>query len=352
MRFVKRLGIVVAGIGVLSALAVAALALRPVSTAPIEGPRAIATLEEIELGGVPQTILLRGRDVEAPILLYVHGGPGAGQLPIAHGYSDRLEQHFLVVHWDQDGAGASCNDTDWDSLSLDRTVSNTIELIEKLTARFGKQKIVLVGHSWGSIVGALTAHRRPDLLHAYVGVGQLVHGARNEQVSYAWVTGEAIRRGDEKARAELATVSPPYLDNRALEVQRAWLYRYGGALYDVAGARWVLWPLLFGPEYSLGTRLRYGDCIRRSLDALWGEVTRLDLFREVRELRVPVFLILGKNDWNTPAVLAKTWAAGLTAPSVDVISLEETAHFIPIEAPFAFQRALIDRVLPTVSEPR
>lgn len=342
----------IASIALTAALAVglAVLALRPASTAPIDGANSIAALEEIELGGAPQTILLRGHDVESPILLYVHGGPGASQMPIAPGYSDQLEKHFLVVHWDQKGAGASCVDTDWEELSLDRTVSDTIELIEYLTDRFGQEKVVLVGHSWGSIVGAQTAHQRPDLLHAYVGVGQLVHGARNEQVSYAWTTGEAIRRGDDEARADLATVSPPYANNTALEVQRQWLYRYGGAIHDIAGASWILWPVAFGPEYTLATRLRYGDCIRRSLDQLWGEVKEVDLFRDVPDLEIPLFLITGQHDWNTPSVLAKAWANKLTAPSVDIFSLDDTGHFIPIEAPAAFQRVLIDRVLPTTQE--
>ena len=82
------------------AVALGGWALLPEATAPIAGSNAIAAVERVELGGVPQTILLRGRDRSRPVLLFVHGGPGFGQLPIARRFSDLLEQHFVVVNWD------------------------------------------------------------------------------------------------------------------------------------------------------------------------------------------------------------------------------------------------------------
>ena len=81
--------------------------------------------------------MLRGRDAEAPVLLYVHGGPGVATLPLSKHYADRLEAHFVVVHWDQRGAGASCAGVDPDTLTLDRIVADAIELSEKLAARPG-----------------------------------------------------------------------------------------------------------------------------------------------------------------------------------------------------------------------
>ena len=140
----------------------------PPATRPIPGEYAMAELQSISLGGFPQTVLLRGNDRRNPILLYVHGGPGASQMPIARTYSDELEKHFVVAHWDQRGAGASCAGVDWNTLSLDQNVNDTIDLAEKLGQ--GK-KIFIIGHSWGSLVGAWAVPRRPDLFYAYVGTG-------------------------------------------------------------------------------------------------------------------------------------------------------------------------------------
>src|SRR5215211_4830858 len=128
LRLIKGLAIL---LGILVVVA-GVWALIPPSTRTISGEYAIAEIQPITLGGFPQAVLLRGTDRRNPILLYVHGGPGASQMPIAPTYSDELEKHFVVAHWDQRGAGASCAGVDWNTLSLDQIVNDTIELAEKL----------------------------------------------------------------------------------------------------------------------------------------------------------------------------------------------------------------------------
>jgi len=345
MRLLRRLGIALFALVALLLGALALLSLRPASTPPIAGPDAIAALERVSLGGAPQTILVRGRDRSAPVLLYLHGGPGAAHLPLARYYSSELESHFVVVHWDQRGAGASCAGTDLAELSLERIVDDAIELSEMLASRFGGGgRIVLLGHSWGSMVGVLAAQRRPDLYHAYVGVGQLVNGRRNEELSYDWVVAEAERRGDAEALAELREISPPYLDNESLTLQRRWLNEYDGSLYATERALPALWPVLIGPEYTLATRSTYLDCFLASLDAMWSAVDRVDFPTQVPRLSVPVFFFTGRNDWNTPFPLVEEWASVLEAPRVEIVWFEDTGHMIPIESPVAFQRALLDEV--------
>ena len=161
MRVLRWLAISLGSLVAVLSVALGLLALRPASTSPIEGSGAIATLEGLSLGGVEQTILIRGLDRTAPVLLYLHGGPGFAHLPLAPRYSDELEKHFVVVHWDQRGAGASCEGVNHDELTLEQIVADTIELSERLALRFGGSgRIVLLGHSWGSVVGALAAQQR------------------------------------------------------------------------------------------------------------------------------------------------------------------------------------------------
>jgi pimeloyl-ACP methyl ester carboxylesterase len=340
----------------LSVLALAALvlvaagvwALLPASTAPIPGERAIAALERVVLGGAAQTILLRGHDTQNPLLLHVHGGPGGAMMSLAPFYSGELERHFVVVHWDQRGAGASCEGVDPATISLERIVADAIELAGLLRARFHRP-IVLLGHSWGSLVGVRVVLARPDLFAAYVGVGQLVNLRRNEEVSYRWVVDEAKRRGDAEALARLAEIGPPpYRTQDDLGVQRRYLMRWGGSLHDMRAARAALPAFLFGREYTLATRLRFFGCFRTSIDRIWDRVQDVDLAVDARRLELPVFLLIGRNDYNTPFELTEAWAERLSAPRVEVVWFDGVGHMLPVENRDAFQRALIERVLPVV----
>jgi pimeloyl-ACP methyl ester carboxylesterase len=339
----KALGALLAAL----ALSLGVWALLPASTAPLDGPSAIAVLERVSLGGVEQTLLLRGHDRAKPVLLYVHGGPGFAQLPIAPGYSEQLERHFVVVHWDQRGAGASCAGTDFAALTRERLVADAIELSEQLAQRFGGGgKIFLLGHSWGSVVGALAVQQRPDLFAAYVGLGQVVNGPRNEELSYRFVLEEARRRGDAEALAELALVRPPYPTQKELGVQRRWLAAYRGSIYATGRAREALPAALFGREYTLATRLRFFSCFQGSLERLWPGLDAFDAISQIPRLELPVFLFTGRHDWNTPFPLAEEWAAALEAPHVELVWFEGAGHVPPIEAPEEFQRLLVEKLTP------
>lgn len=347
MKTLKVLGALVLAALAGSLVGLGIAALLPAKTAPLEGPDSIAVLERIELGGVEQTVLIRGVDRRKPVLLYIHGGPGFGMLPMARFSSEELEKHFVVVFWDQRGAGASCSpEIPVTSLTLEQIVEDTLELASILGKRFGPgEKIYLLGHSWGSVVGTLAAQRRPEAFHAYIGVGQAVHGARNEELSYQFVLEEARRRGDAVALAELEAVYPPYGRPEDFATQRSWLVRFGGTIYDLDAAGAALWPALFGREYTLSQRLGYFPCMQRSIDAMWHEFLAIDFFEQVPRLEVPVYLLVGRHDYNTPFELAVAWGDQLVAPKIEVIWLEGVAHIAPLENRAEFQRALIERVL-------
>jgi pimeloyl-ACP methyl ester carboxylesterase len=342
MRFLKGLGIFV---GVLL-LAIGIWALIPQGTRSIEGDYAIAEIRSITLGGFDQSVLLRGDDWRNPILLYVHGGPGAAQMPIARTYSDELEKHFVVAHWDQRGAGASCSGVDWKTLSLEKIVSDTIELAENL----GKgKKIFILGHSWGTLVGVLAVQRRPDLFYAYIGTGQLVHRDRQEQISYDWVVEQAQSAHDAEALKELATIHPPYTTQAEFKLQRHWLSAYHGDVYQAEREEALLPTEIFGREYSLLTKLRYQSCFDTSLQYLLKDRLNVDLLRDVPQLNVPVFFFLGRHDFNTPTPLVEEWAAHLTAPHIEIVWFENAGHSLGMEVPEEFQARLIEKLLPLVS---
>ncbi len=165
----------------------------------IRTPKGISSLEELTLGGEKQWIFIRGTDQKNPVLLFLHGGPGAPMLGISGSrkYDTEIVKHFTVVHWDQRGAGKSLNsDIRVDSITIDRFVEDCNELIDYLRNRFHTQKVFIVGHSWGTIIGIKTAYKYPEKIHAYVGVAQEINGYEQQKVSYDFIVEEAEKSGD------------------------------------------------------------------------------------------------------------------------------------------------------------
>ncbi len=198
-RRIRRIGALVAALGFVTVVALAVVLLLPAYTPGISGPLAISSLETVTLGGWDQSILVRGRDREAPVLLFLHGGPGMPAMYLHHRFGRYVEDDFAVVHWDQRGAGKSyAEDLPRDTLRVSRMLADAEELIGHLRERFGREKVFLVGHSWGSYLGALLAERHPDWFHAYVGVGQVTDPEAERRVADAFIRRRARELGLEE----------------------------------------------------------------------------------------------------------------------------------------------------------
>ena len=176
---------------------------RVAAATKITQPQGIDSLESVRLGGVDQWIQIRGHDRSKPILLFLHGGPGFPQMPFSH-LNAELEKDFVVVQWDQRGAGKSYS---WsipdDSMRVAQFVSDTRELAQILLQRFNAPKCYLVAHSWGSLIGALTVAQSPELFHAYVSIGQLAGLPETQQVRYQFALESAQKENNQKAVTEL-----------------------------------------------------------------------------------------------------------------------------------------------------
>ncbi len=311
-------------------------------TAPIRGEHAIARMDRVELGGLEQFVLIRGVDVRNPLLLIVHGGPGAAETPLVREHLASLEKHFTVVNWDQRGAGKSYSpDIDPKTMNREQFVADAIELIEHLTKRFERERVYLLGHSWGSLIGVSVAQKRPDLLHAYIGTGQIARMSETEPMSYHWTLAQARERGDASAVAELEAIGPPPYgdepeDIQKLLTQRQYLFGYGGSVHGVTSVTAILLPLFWNDEYNLGEKLAYVDAMMFSTPLLWPELRDADLFREVPALDVPVYLAQGRHDRVADSGVAKRWFDALRAPRKDFQWFEHSAHSPAFEEPEAF----------------
>jgi pimeloyl-ACP methyl ester carboxylesterase len=313
------------------------------STPPMGTPNGIAELQPVDLNGYPQWLLIRGQDVSKPLLLYLHGGPGESNMWLAHYAMKELEKYFVCVNWDQRGTGKSFRPgPPPETMTIDQFVKDTIALIELLLTRFGQQKVLLLGHSWGSVLAMKVAAARPDLLYAVIGMGQVVDGKRGEDLSYRYVLERAHAEHNRKAIRVLEQLGAPPYRKDGLFVQRWWLFRYGGFVHALdMGA--VVSILLNAPEYSIGdciSFLRMRD-MKFSSRRLGDEYMGVNLLQEISELCVPVVFFAGSYDYTTPFVLVEQFYASLHAPFKKLIWFEHSAHNPDMEEPDKFQRALI-----------
>lgn len=244
----------------------------------------ISVMEKTRLGGVEQAIAIHGEDAGKPLLLVLHGGPGFSELLLFRSYNRDLERDFVVVNWDQRGAGLSYDPKmPASSLRIAQMEADAHELVAQLKQRFGRKKIFLLGHSWGTVLGALLARDYPDDFYAYVGVGQVANMVENEKASLAYVLEKA--RTDKNARAvrELEAFGGRYPSSGAqgvadLRTQRNWLLRYGGVFYGDMDYR-KLFAGVHTEEEALYRDVQSGEGEALSLSTLWDELLTLDLPR-------------------------------------------------------------------------
>ncbi|HEY5220149.1 MAG TPA: alpha/beta hydrolase, partial [Gemmatimonadaceae bacterium] len=207
-------------------------------------PGGIDELKAVEIGGIKQWISVRGNNPANPLLLFIHGGPGSPMMPESWIFQRPWEDFFTVVQWDQRGAGktfSAANRQADTTMTIDEMQADAEQLIELLLRTYGKKKIFLMGHSWGSILGLKVAQHRPDLLYAYVGVGQVVNGMQNEVVGYQQTLTEAEKVGNQAAIQGLKAIAPypnpeGFTPMSKVLAERKWDVALGGMVYGQTSA--------------------------------------------------------------------------------------------------------------------
>jgi pimeloyl-ACP methyl ester carboxylesterase len=313
-----------------------------------EKPNSIASMEYLKLGGIEQWILIRSHNLNNPLLLLLHGGPGSADSPLAHKFQSELEKHFIVINYDQRGAGKSYSKKiAKESMNVEQFVSDTYNLIVFLKKRFNKEKIYLIGHSWGSMLGTLVVQRYPELFYAYIGVGQVVNLIDNEIFSFQYTLKEAKKRDNKRAIKQLEKIRPYSGQTLAhLRIQRKWLKKFGGVLHNQTS----MWPLLKigirSPEYNFVDFIRFVRGTDFSTKNLLKNLFKIDFFKDVKEFKVPIYFCIGRYDYNTPFELSERFFKQLKAPIKKFIWFENSAHCPNFEEPEKFQNFLINEVLP------
>ena len=300
----------------------------------------------MRLGGVDQWVMIRGEDVANPLLVLVHGGPGFPEMRLFRSFNAALEKSFTVVYWEQRGTDKSFDRTIARStMTVEQFLADLDELVDRVRKRFGKDKVVVFGHSWGSALGALYAARHPAKVAVYVGSGQVSDWPASEQSSYAFTLAEAERRKDRRALRALRALGPPPYTGEQVQVQRRWLTKYVGFVRGMSFAK-VSRILLGGPEASVLDLPNILRGVIFSTKAMWTEISALDLTHDVPELAVPVFFCLGRHDHVVDPKLAAAWLERLVAPQKNLLWFEDSAHEPSIEEASKFNAVMTELVRP------
>jgi pimeloyl-ACP methyl ester carboxylesterase len=321
------------------------------------------SVEKVVLGGVEQTVLFQAVDPTKPILLFVHGGPAMpvpGVVSRGQDYAvaiatKELVQHFVVVFWDQRGAGKSYHHSiPSESMRVEQYISDCKELIDYLRTRFDKQKIYLAGHSWGTIIGLSIANRFPNTLHAYVGISQIINWAENDRFCYDWLKAEAEKVNDKKTLKKLKEMgTPPFLKIKQWMEFRKPLMKYKSMIYEsetvkhpgMKAAFNIFWS---SSEYSIidifntfskAYKLTYTQ-------SLIDDFAQID-FYPINRIEIPVYFLHGKHDVHLSGQPVKVFVENLEAPQgKKLIWYEKSSHMFHPDDARAIETFFIEQFNP------
>lgn len=294
------------------------------ATLSIQAQKSVKTHEAVEIGGIKQWIGVKGADDSKPLLLFLHGGPGFSSRNYASKFIRYLQKDFIIAQWDQRETGITSH---WgpysDSLTVDIFHKDTEEVISFLLKKFSKEKIFLVGFSWGGFLGLHFANEHPELLHAYISVSSMIHQDKSEQLTLELLQEKADNSVDRIARDEISKISIPFDSWEALYFQRKWTAEF-------------LNKEKFNPKQK--------KVFQQWSEKWWKvfiEASKVNYFEMVPVIDCPIYFFIGKNDFIANYLVTENYFKDLKASNKQIIWFEQSTHEIPTDEPKKFSEELI-----------
>lgn len=292
----------------------------------------------IEINGVRQGMFLHSEETSKPVLLFLHGGPGSPEIMINELHPSGLEKLFTVCWWEQRGSGLSFNkNLAKKEMTMDQMVLDTLQVVEYLKSRFSVEKIYIMGHSWGSLLGVLTILKAPELFHAYIGLGQLANQVESERLAYHFMLQEFKKSNNQKMVKQLLkfdlekveNIGMPYLivRSKSLEMLKIGIMRNGMSTMELAKS------VLFFKGYTMREKINFIKGSKFSIECLWGNVLQRNLMKDALEFKVPMYVFQGKFDYQVSYQLAKEYMEKVKAPVKGFYTFEKSAHSPCFEEP-------------------
>jgi len=317
----------------------------------------IAEFKRIKLGGIQQAILIRGKDIKNPLLLFLPCGPGVSETGMFRNMQANLENYYTMVYLDPRGAAKSYSPfMDSKTMNTEQLVEDIHELTLYLKKRFKKEKIVIMGHSFGSGFGTYAAALYPQDYSAFIGIGEPVCPTEIDRLSYSWTLEQAKKEGNTKALKELEAVEgfwqkrDPKGYFNGMMVNKKYVGYYGGQIYGKKGFVPFVLKNMLSNEYTVFDYVPYMLGMLFSGPSTWEIMVSTDLRKQATEFQCPFILLTGRNDYNAVPELVYEYYEMVKAPMKKFYWFDKSAHFPHFEERGLFQKIMIEEILPVVKE--
>ena len=306
--------------------------------------QAMGVEEYVLINGIHQYLFHSKTTDEKPVLLFLHGGPGSSASLFAHAFQEKWEELFTVVHWDQRGTGKTLTKNPASYPTLDVLLQDVLEIVHYLKNKYHQQKIVILGHSWGSVLGSLFIQGHPEEVAYYIGVAQVINERISERLSYVKVKeviAQANNQSDLKKLEALGDYPGEHLDTqwvkKALQLRKLQGKYHLTIKPNASPLKILLSSPLF--QFSDLSALIKGNKANKELMNFLG---RFDLDAESAEYNVPLYYIGGEQDWQTPVALTQDYIQRITAPQKQIFIIPNAGHMTMVDQPTLFLNILRD----------
>lgn len=319
-------------------------------------PNSIAEYQRVSINGDSHGILIRGKNRDNPVLLFLHAGPCLSETGLMRNFNSVLEEHFTMAYYDMRGSAKSYSlfQNYKKTFTTDQLLHDIHEMTLYLKKHLGKDKIVLMGHSFGAGFGALTSATYPDDYLLYIGIGQASNPTEQNRVSYSWALETAKKNKNEQAVLELEGANDYWLLEEKksyfskMMIHKKWIAYYGGQLVGKTDFVPYVLKNLTGKEYTLFDYAPYLLGMMAGGPTSFDIMVSTDLKKQASEFKMPFIFITGRQDYNLSPAVVKDYYNSITAPMKKMFWFENSAHFPHIEEPESFQKIMIEDILPLI----
>lgn len=308
----------------------------------------------IAIGGIRQWVTIKGDSCANPVILVIHGGPGNPLSPNADAIYSAWEKNYTLVQWDQRGAGKTYGESTPDPdapLTLLQMTNDGVALATYLTEHLGQKKLILMGGSWGSMLGVSIVKAAPELFHAYIGTAQMVSYSENQRTTYNSVMALAKAANDQDALGKLSAVgAPPWTNPRHFGVVRRIIRQYEAKTTIAMPAAWRVAAPAYTTAKALADYEGGEDYSFLQFVGMKGNgmFSRFDLAKLSSNFTVPFFLVQGAQDLLTTPDVAKGYFDSVSAPQKEFVLVAAAGHD-PNQATMEAQYKLLqERVRPLI----
>lgn len=329
-------------IGIVLILIILAGLFFPTWTPKIIGENSISELQKIEINGSKLTVMIRGHQKDNPVIIVVHGGPCCSEIPYIKKYQENLEKKFTIVHYDQRGSGKSYDFfEDYSNLSPSLLAEDLIELSAFMSKRLGNQKIILMGHSFGTYISMQAIAKEPQLYQAYIGIGQVADKIVGETDNLNYCIEQAKLQDNQSGVSYLESLRNS-IETGKIIAPRNYVRKYGGAARQIDETNDMVEGILFNPEYNFMDAIRYSLGIAKFQESLMNEQSESPITRLVQSVDVPIYFVMGQYDHMTSVKAAREYFDMLDAPQKEFIIYESSAHYPQLEEKETFYQWMCD----------